>query len=224
MKKRGIIIGNYDTSILWTLTGWEFTPAEQETSYLEIPGRTKGPLDLSTSLSDGEPVYKSRQLTATFECSEGDRLTRKQWIADMINSLDGRQWEIVLPDDPHLFLVGRVRVTPLYNDPAHASVSVTAVCEPWKYYRAETAIVLTAKTAKQIATLTNSGRMPIMPTVVVSGSNASVLIECGSTSYALGEGIYDGKLPALYLFPGETPIKYSGSGTISITYREAVLE
>jgi len=175
---------------------------------------------MSTALSDGEPVYKSRQLTATFECSEGDRLTRKRWIADMINALDGRQWEIILPDDPHLFVVGRVRVTLLYNDLAHASVSVTAICEPWKYYRDETVVVLSATSSKQVATLRNSGRMPVMPTVDVTGS--SVLIECGTTTYALSTGTYD--LPDLYLLSGETPIKYSGSGTICITYREAVLE
>ena len=221
MKKRGFIIGTYDTSRVWTLTGWEFAPAEQETTLLDIPGRTKGPLDMSTALSDGEPVYKSRQLTATFECSEGDRLTRKRWIAEMVNSLDGRQWEIILPDDPHLFVVGRVRVTPIYNDPAHASVSVTAICEPWKYNRAETVVVLSATSSKQATALRNSGRMPVMPTVDVTGS--SVLIECGTTTYALSTGVYD-SLTELYLLPGETPIKYSGSGTVCITYREAVLE
>jgi hypothetical protein len=126
----------------------------------------------------------------------------------------------VLPDDPYLFIVGRVRVTFLYNDPAHASVSVTAICEPWKYNRAETVVVLAATSSKQVATLRNTGRMPVMPTVDVTGS--SVLIECGTTSYAVSTGTYD--LPDLYLLPGETPIKYSGSGTVCITYREAVLE
>lgn len=222
MKKRGLIIGTCDTAQLWTLTGWEFPPAEQATNYLNVPGRTKGPLDLSTALTDGEPTYLSRPLTATFECSEGDRLQRKQWIAEMVNALDGREWEIVLPDDPHLFIVGRVRVTPLYNDLAHASVSVTATCEPWKYNRAETVVVLQPTATKQVTALRNSGRLPVMPTVVVTGSNVSALIECGSTTYALSEGTYS--LPELYLRPGETPIKYSGSGTVSITYREAVLE
>lgn len=220
MKKRGLIIGTYNTANLWTLTGWEFSPAEQETNFLKVPGRTKGPLDLSTSLTDGEPVYNSRELTATLECSEGDRLKRKQWIAEMVNQLDGRQWEIVLPDDPHLYVVGRVRVQPLYNDLAHASVSVTAICEPWKYYRAETVVVLTATSTKQTTALRNSGRLPVIPSVVVTGS--SVLIECGSTSYALSNGTYS--LPELYLRPGEMLLTYSGAGTVSITYREAVLE
>lgn len=222
MKKRGLYIGTYDTARLWTLTAWDFSPAEQETNYLKVPGRTKGPLDMSTALSDGEPVYLNRELTATLECSEGDRLERKKWIAEMVNTLDGRQWEIVLPDDPHLYVVGRVRVQLQYNDLAHASVSVTAVCEPWKYNRAETVVVLTATATEQVTALRNSGRLPVMPTVVVTGAGASARIVCGPTSYALGEGTYE--LPELYLLPGETPLVYSGSGTVCITYREAVLE
>lgn len=220
MKKRGLIIGTYDTSLLWTLTAWDFAPAEQDTKYLAIPGRTKGPLNFSTALTDGEPTYLSRQLTATFECSEGDRLQRKQWIAEMVNSLDGREWEIVLPDDPHLYIVGSVRVTPLYNDPAHASVSVTAICEPWKYYHDETVVVLIATSARQVLTLKNTGRLPVMPTVVVKGS--TVRIELETATYALSDGTYE--LPELYLRPGETLLAYSGEGTATITYREAVLE
>lgn len=222
MKKRGFLIGNYDTSRLWTLTGWEFTPAEQETNYINVPGRRKGPLDMSTALTDGDPVYLTRTLTATFECSEGDRLQRKQWIREMVNTLDGRQWDIVFPDDPHLYVVGRVRVTLLYNDPAHASVSVTAVCEPWKYNRAETVVVLTASSTKQVATLKNSGRLLVTPTVTVTGSGASVLIECATATYALGVGVYT--LPELYVPQGETAFTYSGTGTATITYREAVIE
>jgi hypothetical protein len=222
MNKRGLKIGTYDTARLWTLTAWEFAPAEQDTYYLAVPGRTKGPLDLSTALTDDEPTYGNRALTATFECSEGDRLQRKQWIAEMVNALDGRRWDIILPDDPHHYAVGRVRVKPLYNDPAHASVSVTAVCEPWLYNIFETVVVLQPTATTQVTALVNNGRMPLMPSVVVTGAGASALIECGAARYALGEGTYE--LPELFLRPGETAVKYSGTGTVSITYREAVLE
>ena len=223
MKKRGLIIGAYSTASLWTLSAWALSSPEQFTKYLDVPGRSKGPLDLSTVLTDDEPTYLSRELTATLECSEGTRLERKKWIAEMVNELDGGRWEIVFPDDPHRFAVGRVRVKPIYNDMAHAAVSVSAVCEPWLYNRAETVVVLTATSAKQVVTLKNSGRLSLVPTVVVEGSGANVLIELDGVSYALSEGTFD-TLSRLYLRPGDTPLTYSGGGTVCIKYREAVLE
>lgn len=223
MMKRGLHIGNYDTSQRWTLASWELSRATQFTRYVNVPGRRRGLLDLSGALTDGDPVYEQRELTAVLECSEGTRLERKQWVDDMINELDGLQWNIVLPDDPHHYVVGRVGVTLLYNDTAHASVQVDAICEPWRYNLAETVVVLKATETAQTARLTNRGRLALVPTVTVTGEGADVLLDLGSVSYALSAGAYDHDLPALFLKRGDTLLTYSGSGTIYITYREAVL-
>lgn len=222
MKKRGLLIGNYDTSQRWTLAGWELSRAEQFTRYVNVPGRRKGQLDLSGALTDGDPVYEQRTLTAVLECSEGTRLERKQWIDDMINELDGLQQNIVLPDDPHHYVVGRVSVTPLYNDTAHASVQVDAVCEPWRYNLAETVVVLKATETAQTERLTNRGRMAFLQTVTVTGEDANVLLDFGFVSRSLSAGSFT-ELAGLCLPKGDTLLTYSGHGTVYITYREAVL-
>ena len=221
MIKRGMTIGTYDTAATgqWTLTGWEFSPAEQYTNYVEVPGRRKGPLDLSTALTDGDPYYGNRTLTATFESSEGNRLDREARISEMINSLDGYVHEITLPDDRDHHLVGRVHIERLYNDMAHASVVLTAVCEPWRYNNTPTRVELVAEATAKTTKLPNLGRMAVAPLLTVTGSEA--LLEYGGSSWALSEGTYT--LPELLIPAGGLTIKYSGAGGLIFDYREAVL-
>lgn len=227
MEKRKIIIGTYDTVAdgLWTLTGLEFSATEMLTYFVEVPGRKAGPLDLSTVLTDGEPTYNNRTLTATFESSEGTYLEREERISTMVNELDGRRLEIVLPDDPGRYIVGRVNVAKEYNDQAHASVIVTAVCEPWRYSTIEQKYTLRATATKQLVGVVNSGRMTVVPLLTIANpdnsTTASFNLTHGSDSWALGPGSYT--LPDLALKQGVTVIYYSGTGTATLTYREAVL-
>ena len=220
MEKRKLLIGTYDTALtgLWTLRSWELGRAELKEEYADVPGHS-GPLDLSTALTDGDPLYGSRPFTATLESSEGSRLEREARINQMINWLDGWRLNIVLPDDPTHYVTGRVKVTRLYNDMAHASVQVDASCDPWKYNASETAVGLIATTTEQTASLINNGRLAVTPTITITGG--SINLAFGESSWALGEGVY--VLPAIYLKTGTHPLRYSGTGTVLLTYREAVL-
>lgn len=222
MEKRKIIFGTYDTADtgLLTLTGWEFSPAVPQTNYVGIPGRN-GSLDLSFALTDGVPVFDSRTLTATFETSEGTRLERDARFKQMVNWLNGWSMQIWLPDDDSHYITGRVSVAVEYNDVAHGAVTVTAVCDPWRYSSEETTVTLTAGETAQTATLTNVGRAQLAPTLTITGDDASVLLTYGEYSWALGAGVY--VLPDLILLQGDNALTYSGTGTVQLTYREAVL-
>lgn len=222
MEKRKIVFGTYDTAAAgWTLTGWKLAAPVQKTKYLDKVGGD-GSYDLSTALTEGIMRYDDRQLTASFECSEGDRLAREATIRQMVNQLDGMRLQIQLPDDQHYYLVGRLSVQRKYNDMAHAAVTVSAVCDPWKYADLETVRALTATTAEQTAILVNNGRRAVVPLLTVTGSSASVRLSYGTSSVSLSAGEH--KWPDLLLTPGAHELKYSGSGALQITYREAVLE
>ena len=220
MVKRTIVFGGYNTAANgWTLAGWQLSPAEQKTNFVERTGGD-GSWDLSTALTDGQPRYYDRTLTVTLEHSGGDRLNREAIIRQMVNQLDGQRLNIELPDDPFHYITGRLHVAREYNDPAHAAVTVTAVCSPWKYSNLETTVTLTAATAKKTAQLVNNGRLAVVPTLTVTGS--SVLVEFGNLSKALGAGTH--QLPDQLLTSGTHTLTYSGTGTLAIKYREAVLE
>lgn len=226
MEKRRLIIGDYDTAAdgLWTLASWKLTKGSQVQNFVSVPGRA-APLDLSTSLTDGQPYYGSAAFEAVLESSEGDRLERKDRIGLMINYMDGKSLHIILPDDPDHYLVGRVQVQQTYNDPAHCAVAVSAVCDPWLYAEAETIVELTVTESLQTVKLYNSGRLAVVPTVVVTGS---VSLQFGTRTISLSDGTY--YLPELCLTPGDGlvlpgvhELVYNGSGTVNLSYREAVL-
>lgn len=222
LVKRGMKFADYDTAANgWTLTGWQLGNAEQKTNLVDKPSGD-GSWDLSTALTDGVLRYGDRPFEASFECSEGDRFYRDSKISEMINSLDGVVVEIELPDDPAHYLVGRLKVVKNYSDLAHCSVTVSSTVEPWKYNRRETEIILTATTASQTVELINNGRRAVVPTITVTGASASVLMTYGAKSINPAEGTV--KWPDLLLTPGAHSFTYSGKGSITITYREAVLE
>lgn len=221
MEKRKLIIGNYDTALtgFWTLTEWALSDPELVESFLDIPGRIDGPLDASTALTDGDPRYGLRSLVATFECSVGTRLEREERIRLMRNQLDGLRFDITLPDDPTHHVKGRVRVERLFNNLAHASVRVTATCDPWRYNNTDTVVALQATATQQTATLINSGRRAVSPVLTVSGGDVNIAF--GGASWALSAGTY--QTPEIFLPAGSHPLAYSGAGAILLTYREAVL-
>lgn len=253
MEKRGFIFSTSSTSMTevyntadingvgstdhpdyrgWTLTSWELSEPELLENYINVPGRLDGPIDASTALTDGDPRYGSRNLTATFEMSDFDRAERELLIRSMRNELDGYRRNIEPPDSPGYYLTGRVRVEKLYNDLAHASVRVTAVCEPWFYSNEEKEVNLTAKANEvQSQNITNNGRRLIIPTIAIVGGSVGLSGEGGGglilsphtlPSTSRSDGTY--QLPDFYILPWETfTLKYSGTGTIKLTYREATL-
>lgn len=218
MKKRSVTIGSYKTAAHgWTVTGITLGDAEQKTNYVEKPGGD-GSWDLSTVMTDDIPRYKNRPLTVTLECSEGDRDTRERLISEMVNQLDGLTWKIVLPDRPRHYLQGRVMVTVNQNSVAYAALTVTATCEPWFYNDRETVVELIAEDTVQTYIFRNSGRRAVIPEIVVDGS---IVLTYNAESVAMGTGTYT--WPSLLLTPGIHTLEYSGSGTLTVTYREAVL-
>lgn len=134
MTKRRFLFGTYNTADKhWTLTNWALAPAEVITHFVKVPGRRDGDLDLSTSLTNGAPRFNNRALVATFETSEGTRADRLAWINEMTSQLAGQYLNIYCPDDTDRHLQGRVlTVVTNYCDNAHASVTVNAICAPYK--------------------------------------------------------------------------------------------
>lgn len=218
MQKRKIIFGTYDTAVngFWTLAAWNLGDAEPEEVLLDIPGRLDGPLDVSEALT-GDVRYLPRTLEVTLESSEGTRMERQSRIDAMVNRLHGRRVPVWLPDDPGHYVIGRLRVMPQYNDLAHASVQVTATCEPWRYATEETEVTVTCNGDTQEVVLANDRRRTY-PTATVTGA---VTLAYNGNSFTLGEGTH--LLTGIPLGAGDHVVTVSGNGSVTITYRRAVL-
>lgn len=222
MAKRGMIFAVYNTAAQgWTLApGWKLSDPKQKTNYVDKPNGD-GTWDLSTALTDGVPKFSDRTLTATFELSEGNRATRNSAITNFINSYAGKRVDIQLPDDTASYITGRLHIVQNYSDLAHASVTVTAVCDPWRYAKVEKNVTLTAATSEKTTSIQNLGTRQVIPTITISGTNASVRLAFGNASRTFTAGTY--QWPELLLVQGSNLLKYSGTGSVLLTYREAVL-
>ena len=218
-NKRKFIFGDYDTAIdgLWTLSAWSLGEAKPLENLVDIPGRIDGPIDL-TEAGTGDVMYSTRALSVTLESSEGTRADREERIRRMVNTLHGRRAKIWTPDDPEHYLSGRLTIKKNYSDLAHASVTITSTCAPWRYDNEETVVTVELADESQEVELQNT-RRPVFPELRVQGELTMVDKD---TTYKLSEGIY--LLPALELKSGETRVlEVSGTGSISFSYRKAVL-
>ena len=169
----------------------------------------------------------------TLECSKGTRADREEIIREMVNLLDGLDWEITPPDRPEHYLIGRLHVAVKYNNLAHAAVTVTGVCRPWLYSKRETKFFMdTAQSTTPWITVRNSGRLAVVPTVTVAGDGAVVSLMLGDHHLddeeapqidGLTPGTY--KLPDFLLRPGahELYVYAFPDGEVTISFREAVL-
>lgn len=221
MQKRSVTFGNYNTADNgWTLNQCSLSAPDQKTNYVEKSGGD-GSWDLSTALTDGIPRYRDRTLVVVLECSEGDRLHRERLISDMMNQLDGHECEIILPDHPERFLTGRIHISVDYSDLAHAAVTVTGTVGPWLESQIEKQYVRAAAETEQNVAITNDGRRIIVPQITVTGNNASIRLRYGLSSIQLSAGTYT--WPLLVLTPGLHSLAYSGVGTLTVKFREAVL-
>lgn len=222
IQKRKTIIGTYNTAEKgWTLSYWYLSPPEKKTNMVDKPAGD-GVWDLSTVLTDGIPIYQMRSLSVTLERSDGTRESREEAIRSIINQLDGYTHKILGPDDAAHYLQGSVSVARLYNDMAHASVSITGTVDPWLCAVEETVIQLAPTQLEQTENLVNSGRKVVVPVIEVTGTG-TVHLTYGTASRAVSAGTY--LWPDLLLFPGESQLKYyaDGDAAVKITYREAVL-
>lgn len=217
-QKRKILFDNYDTAVdgLWTLAACALSDATPLTNFIDVPGRLDGPLDASTALT-GDVQYGPRTLEITLESSEGTRQEREERINQMVNRLHGQRVPIRLPDDDGHYLVGRISVKKNYNDLVHASVTVSAVCEPWKYENDETVHEITVE-GNTIEAMLENERRRVIPLLTVQGA---VVLEYAGNRYELQGGLH--KLPDLLLTTQGVKVKVSGSGSVSFAYRKAVL-
>lgn len=219
MKLRGIKIGDYHTGTDWqlTLTAKTLDPPEPKTNYVSVDGRD-GDLDISEALT-GEIRYQNRNATFDFVMTEGTHADRERLLTEILSAVHGRTLQIVLPDDVDHYLVGRCMVKNVQNSMAYGTFTIEANCEPWKY-RIIPTVRSTPVTAERIEfPCVNAERRTVIPTFTVTGG--TVNIEFGTVKVSLAAGTY--QVPEIKFKTGTNLLTLYGTGSIEITWREAIL-
>ena len=215
---RGIQFNNNHSADDWglILNSRKNTPPQPKYVKVSVDGRD-GDLNLSRALT-GDMRYSDRKVSYGFVATDGSQVEREELISNIINEIHGQEVKIIEPDDPDHYLVGEVEVSDVQNNKAYATFEVSATCEPYRYFNEEVNRVINVTATESNIILTNAGTKSIIPTLTVTGE---VNIKYNDTSVSFSSGSF--KLTSLVLRKGATVITVSGSGTLIVSYREAIL-
>lgn len=185
--------------------------APEVQSYLvEVPGRN-GLLNLTKGLT-GAVTYKNRTLNFQY-LGSGLREDLVE-IESLFKSYHGEVIKVVDDDTPDYYYEGEATVgTKWSNNLLTITLEINA--NPFRENLDLTTIsTLLATTTKEMK-ITNDG-VRVLPTVKVDGTAS---IQVGNDIYTLDDGEYT--IKSFTLDHGTTVLKVTGSGVLTIKYREA---
>lgn len=222
-----------------TWDDWHLIPSSRpsvvlpdfSTKYVEIPGR-HGTIDISDILT-GFPVYGDRSGSFGFYV-ENDHWPWHVAYSTISNYLHGKQMRMILEDDPGYFYQGRFKVGPWQTGKSYSGIEISYVVGPfktsltssaeqwlWDPFNFETGVI---RDYREIAvngtttiTLIGAGQ-PTSPDFTVTGDITATI---NDVDYELPEGTH--QIYGLYINPGEQEITFTGTGTVTIDYREVSL-
>lgn len=204
----------YDFGLI--LTEKKITPSEPKTKYVELDG-VDGSIDLTEALT-GEIPFSDRTISMSFWTDNGTRAEREALFHDITTKLHGRKINIIEPDDPEHYYVGRIKVTPGENRIPFGEISITAECEPWRYNIEDTVRTIDfpdAYVPKQVVFI-NNGRKTVCPTITTEFD--TVITFNGVTRHA---NIGTSKFSDIKFRHGTNIVTVEGYGNVTFTYKEA---
>lgn len=217
MTLRAIQFGDYLTSDDGLILHEKVvTPAVPKTNYISVPGRD-GDLDMTEALS-GRVHYQDRSASYTFLLTDGTHEDRVALATKITGLVHGKKLHIIDVDDyPDWYMVGRCRVEDVSFHGAYAELRISAVCEPWRYGLYDQTRAVSVSNSTKTLLVDNRGHRSVLPTLTVIGQ---ISIVYGNHSAELETGTYI--LSDFVLSPGVVSISVTGTGSLTVTYQEAI--
>lgn len=198
------------------LIAYPISDLETKVKTIELPW-ANGILDVSTALSNGQPIFKERTLKLSVKERADDpderySLRLSQWAGRMITT--------TLPGHLDGYFRGRATLVLDAFEVNIVRYTILMTVDPWYLDTRLTTVTVSATSAGKPFTL-DPALFTVAPLV---SATAVVTIIVGSTSWALPAGVADRPLPGLVVEPGK-PISgtVKGSGTVTFSWRGGVL-
>lgn len=182
-----------------------------KTNYVSIEGRD-GDLDLTTSLT-GDVKYENISYSLEFYLKD-KRVDWEETLLELTTYLHGKKMNLTFSEDPNYYYVGRFTLNDLEQDRNLGMLVVDCVLEPYRYKKTET-----VKTITGTGTLTlPNTRKWVMPKIT---STSSMQFKFENKTFTVNGTLQS---PDIILKEGNNTIEVtSGTGTLTVTYREAKL-
>lgn len=197
-------------------TDYARTPVQNESLRVFVPGRP-GPLYLDEAVFGGT-VYEYRPIIIEF----GGIRDADMWDAEISafrRLFEGKIVKITFATDPNYYYTGKVVIEGFEHHRRLGTFEFQIpYADPYKYAVNETVVNVNASYSGTLVTLTNS-QMAVKPKFL---SSSVVTITAGSKTYNLPANS-ETQFDDFILTEPSTEIIVTGTGTVTITYREGVL-
>lgn len=182
-----------------------------KTNYVSIEGRD-GDLDLTTSLT-GDVKYENISYSLEFYLKD-KRVDWETALLELTTYLHGKKMNLSFSEDPDYYYVGRYTLNDLESDRNIGSITIDCVLEPYRFKKTET-----VKTITGVGTLILSNtRKWVMPIIT---TNSSMQFTFEGKTFTVNGTLQS---PDIILKEGNNTLEVtSGTGTLTVTYREAKL-
>lgn len=208
-----------DVSMLnlgWLREGINFPAPQPQTNTIVVPGRNS-PIRYTEAL--GRVSYQPRTFDITLSML-GTREKFNQMSEQAVNRFAGRLVNVILSEEPALYYVGTLEITPGYDPLAHKGQLAinSSDADAYRYHTEETAAAVTG--GGNVILLNDF--MPAVPTVTVT-EETTLKWQVGNDRFMKTVSAGTWTFPELELAQGENEIEIITGGTATFRYREGRL-
>lgn len=200
----------------WLRENVSFPTPVAQSNTIVVPGRNT-PIRYTEAL--GRVSFEPRSFQMIFTMY-GNREKYNVMVSEVSNMFSGVLSKIITSEEPTLYLVGTLKVTPTY-DPLTRKGTVEISCEDgdsYRYYIEETVV---SYTGGGVVILDND-YMPVIPSVTVT-AETSLSWKVGDDTFRKTVSAGTWTFPEMELGRGENALTISGNGTTTFRYREGCL-
>lgn len=194
-----------DSSLTVLFDKLELDPPEQQTSYVDVPGRD-GSIDMSEVLT-GYPAYKDRTVKTNVWVTASDIAECDAIAGKALAELHGKTAELKFSFDTQHRYIGRVSVSNVRRNGLVVGFLLTARCEP---YRFKEHVTETADCAGGHWFELANGTAHVVP-VFTASTEASIYDPSTGESFDIQAGTF--RIPDIVLKPGENRLFVATIGT-----------
>lgn len=200
----------------WLRESINFPAPQSQSNTIVIPGRNS-PIRYTEAL--GRVSYQPRSFDITLSMF-GTREKFNQMSEQTVNRFAGRLVDVILSEEPALYCVGTLEITPGYDPLTHkGQLAISSTDgDAYRYHTTETVVI---QNGNGTAVLTNDF-MPAVPTVSVP-EETTLKWQVGTDRFIKTVSAGTWTFPELELVQGENEIEVTTGGTVTFRYREGRL-
>ena len=200
----------------WLRESINFPAPQSQSNTIVVPGRNS-PIRYTEAL--GRVSYQPRSFDITLSML-GTREKFNQMSEQIVNRFAGRLVDVILSEEPTLYCVGTLEITPGYDPLTHKGQLAisSADGDAYRYHTEETVVI---QNGNGMAVLTNDF-MPAVPMVTVT-DETTLKWQVGTDRFIKTVSAGTWTFPELELSQGENEIEVSTGGMVTFRYREGRL-